>query len=55
MLKFGKANAKLEALEKATGRKVYTFSLLSGHTCPYAKDCKSMAMIGTEMLQLARA
>lgn len=43
-LSFGPANAKLEALEKLTGRKVFTFSLLSGHTCPYAKDCLSMAV-----------
>lgn len=40
-LKFGKANAKLKALEQLTGKKVYTFSLLSGHNCPYAKDCHS--------------
>lgn len=40
-LKFGKANAKLKSLEQLTGKKVYTFSLLSGHNCPYAKDCHS--------------
>lgn len=43
MLKFGKANAKLANLEKYVGR-VYTFSLLSGHTCPYAKNCLSKAI-----------
>lgn len=43
MLKFGEANAKLAALEKYVGR-VYTFSLLSGHTCPFAKDCLSKAI-----------
>lgn len=43
-LVFGKANAKLKALEKSEGKKVYTFSLLAGHTCPGAKDCQSFAM-----------
>lgn len=45
MLKFGRGNAKLDALEKVTGKKVFTFSLLSGFTCPYAKDCLSKAVI----------
>jgi hypothetical protein len=40
---FGKANAKLRKLEKLFGR-VFTFSVLSGHTCPYAKDCHSKAV-----------
>lgn len=40
-LKFGRGNAKLDALEVATGKQVHTFSVLSGHTCPYAKDCAS--------------
>lgn len=44
MLKFGRGNAKLDALEKVVGGKVYTFSLLSGFTCPYAKDCLSKAI-----------
>jgi hypothetical protein len=45
-LKFprGKDNNKLKLLEKKTGKRVYSFSLLSGHTCPFAKDCKSMAI-----------
>lgn len=43
-LVFGDANAKLEALQKLYGGKVYTFSLLSGHTCPYAKECFSKAV-----------
>lgn len=43
-LVFGKANAKLKGLEKALGKRVYTFSLMSGHTCPYAKDCHSQAV-----------
>lgn len=52
MLKFSPANAKIKALENVEGikpflqgkRKVYSFDLLSGHTCPYAKDCHSKAV-----------
>lgn len=44
-LKFGKANAKLKALEELTGKKVQTFSMLAGHTCPFAKDCLSKVVI----------
>lgn len=40
-LKFARGNAKLDKLEAKTGRKVYSFSILSGHSCPYAKDCAS--------------
>lgn len=43
-LTFGRGNAKLDSLEKLTGKQVWTFSLLSGHTCPYASDCLSMAI-----------
>lgn len=49
MLTFAKANSKLKKLaanprlaEWLTGkRKVYSLDLLSGHTCPGAKDCLS--------------
>lgn len=41
---FGKANAKLAGLEKRTGKRVVTFSVLSGWTCPYAKECNSKAV-----------
>lgn len=52
MLKFSKANAKIKALASVPGvipflankRKVYSFDLLSGHNCPYAKDCLSKAV-----------
>lgn len=44
MLKFTRGNAKLDALEKIVGGPVYTFSLLSGHTCPFAKNCLSKAI-----------
>ena len=46
-LKFSKANeqAKLKAIEKWLGYKpnVYTFSVPSGYTCPFAVDCLSKA------------
>lgn len=41
---FGKANAKLLHLEPRLGGKLFTFSLLSGINCPYAKECKSQAV-----------
>lgn len=52
MLKFSAANAKIRALANVPGikpflegkRKVYSFDLLSGHNCPYAKDCLSKAV-----------
>lgn len=53
MLKFSKANAKIKALASVPGimpflankRKVYSFDLLSGHNCPYAKNCLSSAVV----------
>jgi hypothetical protein len=52
MLKFSEANAKIRALATVAGikpylqnkRKVFSFDLLSGHNCPYAKDCLSKAV-----------
>lgn len=44
MLKFGRGNAKLDALESVVGGQVWTFSLLSGFTCPFAKQCLSRAI-----------
>lgn len=41
MLKFQKGNAKLDAFP---GEKIYTFSILSGWSCPFAKDCLSKAV-----------
>jgi hypothetical protein len=49
MLKFSKANAKIEALMKVPAlqkflrdkRKVYSLDLLSGWSCPFAKECLS--------------
>ncbi|MEK7578540.1 MAG: hypothetical protein AAB456_02380 [Patescibacteria group bacterium] len=43
-LVFGKANAKLIALEHKLKKKVFTFSVLSGFTCPGANECRSFAM-----------
>jgi hypothetical protein len=53
MLKFSEANAKIEALGNvaslakflANNRKVYSFDLLSGWSCPFAKDCLSRAIV----------
>lgn len=47
-LSFGRGNAKLDALEAKFKRQVWTFSLLSGHTCPYAKECHSKAVMGAD-------
>ena len=49
MLKFSKANAKLDQLHDVDelrywlqdNRKVYSFDLISGWSCPQAKDCLS--------------
>ena len=44
ILRFSKANTKLQKLEKALGGRVYSFDMLSGHTCPYARECHSSAV-----------
>ena len=52
MLKFSKANAKIEALSQVPElakylykphNKVYSFDLLSGYSCPFAEKCLSKA------------
>ncbi len=47
LLRFGTPNAKLKALETSeynlTRKKVATFSLPSGYTCPGARECLSYA------------
>lgn len=51
-LHFSQANAKLEKLYAVRElkpylfpkKKVYSFDLLSGHSCPSAKECQSFAM-----------
>lgn len=53
MLKFSKANAKTQALANDAelaeylqgNRKIYSLDLLSGWSCPHAKDCLSKAMV----------
>lgn len=39
LLVFSKANRKIE--KGYNGRKMYSFGLPAGHTCPFAKDCLS--------------
>jgi hypothetical protein len=41
----GGDNAKLKELQKRMGRKLYTFSLVSGETCPYADKCLAKVQI----------
>lgn len=56
MLKFSVANAKIENLAMvptiagylANKRKVYSFDILSGHNCPYAKQCRSAVIVGAD-------
>ena len=43
-LAYAPANTKLSKLEKRLGVKVYSFDMLSGVTCPAARDCKSWAV-----------
>jgi hypothetical protein len=53
MLKFSNANAKIHALKQVPElahylrgkRKVYSFDMLSGHTCPFADQCLSKAIL----------
>lgn len=56
MLKFSQANAKIENLALvptiagylAGKRKVYSFDILSGHNCPYARECRSSVIVGAD-------
>lgn len=53
MLRFSPSNAKTIALYTVPelnkyligGKRVYSFDLLSGYSCPYAKDCLSKAVV----------
>jgi hypothetical protein len=53
MLKFSPANVKIEALAKvpaimpflAGKRKVYSFDLISGYSCPHAHECLSKVAV----------
>ena len=56
MLKFSNANAKIEALANdpelaqylTDKRKVYSFDLLSGYSCPFAESCLSKAVVQSD-------
>ena len=56
MLKFSLANAKIEALKQVDElqpyltdkRKVYSLDLLSGYSCPFAKECLSKAVVQSD-------
>ena len=51
MLKFSQANTKTKKLYKVFAnsylkdKKLYSFDLPAGYTCPGAKDCKSYAVV----------
>ena len=52
MLRFSEANTKLQKLydvpsvyQQLKGRKIYSFDMLSGISCPGAKECKSQVKI----------
>ena len=54
MLKYSLANAKTEELKRieeltetflANNRKIYSLDLLSGHSCPFAHECFSKAVV----------
>lgn len=55
VLKFSKANSKLAKLyqveaiaDHLQGRKIYSFDILSGWSCPFAKDCQSRVIVGDD-------
>lgn len=47
-LAYAPANAKLRRLQARLGVKVCSFDMLSGVTCPAAKDCKSWAEVRSD-------
>lgn len=44
-IRYAPANAKLSILEERLGVSVYSFDILSGVNCPFAKDCHSKAVV----------
>jgi hypothetical protein len=52
MLKWSRGNAKLDALEKVVGGQVWTFSILSGWTCPMANECMSRVVNDTGKMSI---
>ena len=51
-MKFSPANTKLQKLQKRIGKRIYSFDLPSGYTCPFAKECKSMAVADGEKMRI---
>ena len=53
MIKFSNANSKISKLSKVEslkpfltrGRKIYSFDLISGHSCPFADRCSSKVVM----------
>jgi len=43
-VKFNKANVKLQKLAKKIGKVIYSFDLPAGKSCPFALECRSMAV-----------
>ena len=43
MIRYSNANRKLQKLQKRIGKRVYSFNLPAGHSCPWALDCFSKA------------
>jgi len=43
MIRYSNANGKLQKLQKRIGKRVYSFNLPAGHSCPWALDCFSKA------------
>ena len=46
MVRITQANGKLKKLKKRIGKRVDKFDLLAGHTCPFARDCRSCVVDG---------
>ena len=46
MIRFTRANSKLKKLEEKISKRVDKFDLLAGHTCPFARDCRSSVIAG---------
>lgn len=46
LLSISRSNEKLEKLSREIGRDVYTVSLPSGHTCPFARSCLAKVVDG---------
>lgn len=45
MITFSKPNDKLRKLQEKTHKRVFSFNLSAGQTCPFAKDCHSKVVL----------